>query len=456
MELTIADAGRGLRAGTFSATELLTEVTRLGDRLDGTLNVYVARFDESARRAAAAADRELAAGLDRGPLHGIPVGVKDLIFTREGPTLAGTDVRNPAWQRPTDAAVVSNLRAAGAVITGKTTTAELAVGTPEAGRLERESRNPWDADRWAGGSSAGSGAGVAAGMFAAGIGSDTGGSIRLPAAYCGIVGLRPTFGLVPRAGTIALSPSLDVVGPLTRTAADSAVVLRALAGADGADRAGDLSRELGRSLRGLRLGVERVPEAGSEMAACLDAAVEELAGAGAEVREVELPHYEPAVSAVLVTLFAEGFAEHTVALREQWSSFGVSTRRILAQGALLSAADYVNARKARGAVRRLVIDLYRDLDVIVSATAIAEAPPLDAIDLDDLTATIRTDYWSAIGNPVISVPIGFGDRDMPLGMQIAGRPFEDATVLGVADAYQQLTDWHQRVPPMVAAERGRA
>jgi aspartyl-tRNA(Asn)/glutamyl-tRNA(Gln) amidotransferase subunit A len=165
MPLTIVAAARGLRDRMFSAVELLAEVTRRADRLDGTLNVYATRFDEAAQRAAADADRDLAAGVDRGPLHGIPIGVKDIIFTREGPTLGGTDVVNPAWRVLVDASAVSRLRDAGAVITGKTTTAELAVGTPETDRLDRESRNPWDADRWAGGSSAGSGAGVAAGTF---------------------------------------------------------------------------------------------------------------------------------------------------------------------------------------------------------------------------------------------------------------------------------------------------
>ena len=457
MPLTILGAARGLRDRTFSAVELLTEVTRRADRLDGTLNVYATRFDEAAQRAAADADRDLAAGVDRGLLHGIPVGVKDIIFTREGPTLAGTDVTDPTWRLPVDASAVSRLRDAGAVITGKTTTAELAVGTPEAGRLDREARNPWCADRWAGGSSAGSGAGVAAGTFLAGIGTDTGGSIRLPAAYCGIVGLRPTLGLVARSGTIALSPSLDVVGPLTRTAADAAAVLQALASPN---RAADFSSELGRSLRGLRVGVERDLHSGHsdaipELAGRFDAAVDVLDRAGAVVREVELPFYEPCVSAVLVTMFAEGFAEHAPRLREQWDAFGVSTRRTLAQGALLAAGDREIAQKVCRAVRRRVLDLYRDVDVIVCATAIADAPPLEALDLDDLTAAIRTDYWSAVGNPVVSIPIGFSDRGMPLGMQMAGRPSEDATILGVADAYQRLTDWHERVPSIAYEEHDR-
>lgn len=441
----------------FSAVELLAEVTRRADRLDGTLNVYATRFDEAAQRAAADADRDLAAGVDRGPLHGIPIGVKDVIFTREGPTLGGTDVVNPAWRVLVDASAVSRLRDAGAVITGKTTTAELAVGTPETDRLDRESRNPWDADRWAGGSSAGSGAGVAAGTFLAGIGTDTGGSIRLPAAYCGIVGLRPTLGFVARGGTIALSPSFDVVGPLTRTAADAAAVLQALAGPD---CAADLSSGVGRPLRGVRVGVERKLHSGHrdaipELAGRFDAAVDELERAGAVVREVELPVYDPCVSAVLVTLFAEGFAEHAEQLREQWEAFGVSTRRTLAQGALLSAADYAIAQKVCRAARRQVLRLYSDVDVIICATAIADAPQLAGLDLNDLTAAIRTDYWSVVGNPVISVPIGFSDRGMPLGMQIAGRPSDDATVLGVADAYQRLTGWHEHVPPMVSEERDR-
>jgi aspartyl-tRNA(Asn)/glutamyl-tRNA(Gln) amidotransferase subunit A len=423
--------------------------------------VYVERFGETAHRAAADADREFAAGIDRGPLHGIPIGIKDIIFTREAPTRAGSDVRNVSWETLLDATVVARLRDAGAVITGKTTTAELAVGTPEVDRLDRECRNPWDTARWAGGSSAGSSAGIAAGMFLAGIGTDTGGSVRLPAAYCGITGLRPTFGLVSRAGTIPLAPSLDVIGPLTRTAYDAAVVLQALAGADPRDPftvtgpVPDFSRDIGRPLHGLRVGAVRVhhshhADAIPELVDRFDEAVGELQRAGAVVAEVELPHYEPCVSAVLVTIFADAFAYHASELREQWDSFGVSTRRALAQGALLSAADYAIAQKVRRAVRRLVSDLYRQVDVIVCATALADAPQLEAIDLQDLTAAIRTDFWSAVGNPVASVPIGFTDRGMPLGMQIAGRHFEDATVLCVADGYQCRTAWHQLVPSTVA------
>jgi aspartyl-tRNA(Asn)/glutamyl-tRNA(Gln) amidotransferase subunit A len=461
MPLTITEAAQGLRAREFSSRELLTEVTRYADHFDPLVHAYSRRFDDTAHQAAAAADQDFASGIDRGALQGIPVGIKDIIFTREASTRAGSDVRNVAWEAPLDATVVARLRDAGAVITGKTTTAELAVGMPEADRLDRECRNPWDTARWAGGSSAGSSAGVVAGMFLAGIGTDTGGSIRLPAAYCGIVGLRPTFGLVSRAGTIPLSPSLDVVGPITRTARDAALVLQALAGPDPRDPSAvarpvpDFSRDLGRPLQGLRVGAVRAhhsdaEDAMPELADRFDEAVGELQRAGAVVREIELPDYEAGVSAVLVTLFADAFAYHASALREQWSAFGVSTRRALANGALLSAADYVMAQKVRRAVRRLVSDLYREVDVIICATALADAPLLEAIDLQDLTAAIRTDYWSAVGNPVASVPIGFSDRGMPLGMQIAGRHFDDATVLRVADGYERLTGWHRRVSPTTA------
>jgi aspartyl-tRNA(Asn)/glutamyl-tRNA(Gln) amidotransferase subunit A len=381
------------------------------------------------------------------------VGIKDMILTREAPTRAGSDVRSTAWQRRHDAGVVAGLRAAGAVITGKTTTAELAIGMPDAAYLHRETRNPWDTDRWAGGSSAGSGAGVAAGMFLAGVGTDTGGSIRIPAAFCGVAGLRPTFRRLPRDGVVPLARSFDVVGPLGRAASDIALLMQAMAGA-GRGAQASYSAGLGRSIGGLRVGVVRAqhtdrPRTGADVAARFEDAVAELEQAGAVVREIELPRYDEGVDAVLVTILAEASAEYRQELSRQWNSFAPATRHSLSNGLRLSAADLVAAHRAIDVVRRQVSRLYRSLDVIVCLTTVCVAPRLEAIGLDELTESICTDYWSAVGNPVLSVPIGFSDDRMPIGMQIAGRRLDEVTVIQAADAYQRLTDWHLRMPVIV-------
>jgi aspartyl-tRNA(Asn)/glutamyl-tRNA(Gln) amidotransferase subunit A len=381
------------------------------------------------------------------------VGIKDMILTREAPTRAGSEVRNTAWQRRRDAGVVARLRAAGAVITGKTTTAELAIGVPDAAYLHRETRNPWNTDRWAGGSSAGSGAGVAARMFFGSVGTDTGGSVRIPAAYCGVVALRPTFRRLSRDGVIPLARSFDVVGPLGRTASDIALLLQAMAGAGSGGRS-NFSAGLGRSIRGLRVGVVRArhtdrPRTGADVAARFEDAVAELERAGAVVREIELPRYDEGVDAVLVTILAEASAEYRQELRRQWSSFAPATRHSLSSGLRLSAADLVAAHRSIEVVKRQAARLYRTLDVIVCLTTVCVAPELEAIGLDKLTESICTDYWSAVGNPVLSVPIGFSDDGMPIGMQIAGRRLDEMTVIQTADAYQRLTDWHLRLPEIV-------
>ena len=448
--LTISEAASELRRRTVSATELVEAALSQADRLDDDLHVYATRFDETARTAAAKADNDLAAGIDRGPLQGVPVGIKDMILTKEAPTLAGSAVRNPAWQRRIDARAVARLRSVGAVIIGKTTTAELAIGVPDAAYLSRETRNPWNHSRWAGGSSAGSAAGVAAQMFFGALGTDTGGSIRIPAAYCGVVGLRPTLRQGAQRGVISLARSLDVVGPLGRSAADVALILQAMTGGD---RTGnrDFSAGLGSSLNGLRIGVARAdhldrPLVQADVVARFEEAVAELHRAGATVRDIELPHYEAGVSAVLVTILAEACAEHRQQLREQWQMFAPATRRSLSNGLLLTAADLVAAQRVRSTVRRDVAQLYRDVDLIVSPTTLSTAPQLEALSLEELTQSICTDYWSAVGNPVLSLPIGFSAEGMPIGMQIAGRRLDEATVIRAADAYQRLTDWHLQVP----------
>ena len=344
LPLDIEEAGEAFRSGRLTALALTRSLLARAETLDRRLGVYQCRLDESALEEAGRADAELEAGRDRGPLHGIPLGVKDIIATGGAPTAAGSLVfereRGAEWEGRRDAPVVARLREAGAVILGTTSTMEFAIGMPDPGKPFPIARNPWDTDRWAGGSSSGTGAGVAAALMLGGLGSDTGGSIRIPAALCGVSGLKPTYGRVPRSGVVPLAFSLDTVGPIARTARCCGHLLEALAGPDADDPAsaeeplpGYLPAPSG-SLARLRIGVDRAncvdrPDVDTELAARFEAAIEELAGAGAEIVPVELPHYEIVRQAGSLSLRAEASAYHLPWLRERWDDYGVHTGKVL-------------------------------------------------------------------------------------------------------------------------------
>jgi len=464
--LTVKDAAARLRAGELSSVELTRAVLARADRLDGRLGTYLARFDERALAAAAAADAELAAGIDRGPLHGVPVAVKDILAAREGPTTAQSLVLDRAWGAGRDAPVVARLRGAGAVITGKTTTAEFACGLPDPTKPFPIPRNPWDLRAYPGGSSSGTGSGVAAGLFLAGVGTDTGGSIRMPAAYCGISGLKATFGRVPKSGCAPLGYSLDHVGPLARSAWDCAAMLQVMAGhhpSDPDSAAAPVPDYLGAlegagSLAGVRVGVDREhhfpADADPELGPCFDAAIGELERLGATLVDVSLPCWAELSTATMLILAAEGAAYHRQDLRPRWDEYFLASRALLARGAVLSGADVVQAHRVRRAVQRSLGELFATVDVVVGPTASGGAITYDEEDrlvgIDQLIRGIFTPYWNAAGNPALVVPMGFTQARLPLSLQIAGRPFEEAGLFRVGEALQRVTDWHLRVPPLVA------
>jgi aspartyl-tRNA(Asn)/glutamyl-tRNA(Gln) amidotransferase subunit A len=460
--LTATDAAAALREGRISSVELTETMLARADRLDETLGVYLARFDEYALSRAAAADDELARGIDRGPLHGIPFAVKDIIAMAEGPTTAQSLVLDPAWGAGRDATVVSRMKAAGAVITGKVTTMEFAIGMVDRTKPFPVPCNPWDASTWPGGSSSGTGAGVAAGLFFAGFGSDTGGSIRIPAAYCGVSGLMPTFGRVPKTGVVPLGYSLDHVGPLARSVRDCAAVLDLTAGPDGSDPdcvkapavAGDW---MSGSLDGTRIGVVREhhfpAEADPALAPCFDAAIGELQAAGADLVDCTLPYYQEVVTATMVTTGAESAAYHRNDLCSRWQDYFAATRAMVAFGALVSGADYVQAQRTRRVAQLALASMFEDLDAVVMPTTATPSPPHAAlqdsaggVDLTSLFGTIFTTYWDGVGNPVLAVPMGFTASGLPLSLQIAAPVFAEAKALAVGEALQQRTDWHLRTP----------
>jgi aspartyl-tRNA(Asn)/glutamyl-tRNA(Gln) amidotransferase subunit A len=469
---TIAQAARALRDGTTTSAQLTAAAIERADALDGRLGVFVTRFAAEAAASARAADDALAAGEDRGPLHGIPLGIKDIIAAAEGPTTAGSLVLDPAWGAGRDATAIARLRAAGAVIVGKTTTMEFAFGPPDPAKPFPLPRNPWDDQTWPGGSSSGTGSGVAAGCFLGGLGTDTGGSIRLPAAFCGVTGLMPTFGRVPGAGVAPLGYSLDRVGPIARTAEDCMLLLAAISGYDDSDPYAaarpplePLAKTVA-SLAGMRVGVARAAfeaPAGFQpdplLAPVFDAALTALAGLGAELVEVELPLYEEMIAVDLVTLGAECFAYHHPDLIDRWEDFGVHTRAMIAAGALISGGDYVQAQRVRRVGQRAIARLFDEVDVIAAPTALCGALAYDGEQppsLEQIFGSPCTHYWNPFGNPAIALPMGWTGDGLPLSLQLAGRPFDETTLVAAGIAYQSATDWHSQLPPALDALTGAA
>lgn len=463
LPLTITDAAAALRGGSLSSVELTRAVFERADRLDPVLGVYLRRMDESALAEAAQADTDLANGVDKGPLQGIPLGIKDILATDNAPTTAQSLILDPEWGEQGDAPVVARLRAAGAVIAGKTTTMEFATGIPDPDKPFPVPRNPWNTDHWPGGSSSGTGAGVAAGLFLGGLGTDTGGSIRGPSAYCAISGLKPTFGRVPKSGCVPLGYSLDHIGPMARSARDCAAMLQVIAGYDASDPTcqnvpvPDYLGALADGLTGMKIAVERehhtrVEGVLPEAVDAFERAVGVLEAGGARTIEVVIPHYEEIAFAGRVQSRCEAAAYHLVDLRTRWADYGVHTRDAVGQAAMYSASDVVQAQRVRSYGKKAVAELMRPFDVMVTLSRGRGAPPVEGLTMESYSRFPSfTSFWNTMGLPALCIPIGFTDDGLPLSMQIVGKPFAEGTVLRVGDAFQRLTAWHLDVPPVAAA-----
>ncbi len=458
---TIRDAALSLREGKASAVELVTDVFARIDRLDGQLGAYVSTFRATALEAAARADDELTAGHDRGPLHGIPLAIKDVIATVEAPTRANSRVAPSNWRDDQESTAVARLRDAGAIIVGKTTTSEFGLGLNEPSQGFPTPRNPWDTTRFAGGSSSGNAIAVASGLALGGLASDTGGSIRHPVALNGVTGLKPSFGRVPTGGLVPLARTLDTVGPIARSAWDCALLLQAIAGHDEDDLQSSgqpvpaYLDEMDGSVRGIRIGwpARYFFDAGN-VADAVKIGVLEAIGvlreAGATVSEVSLPGADIAKVANHIVLLTEGLAYHRDALISQWAEYGTSLRGLLARGALFAATDYVQAKKIATAFGREVAEAMRGCDVLIVPTMPTGARLIEETDpamMDRWSRASFTSQWNLIGLPVCALPVGFDGYGMPVSMQIVGRPFDEATVLRLADGFQRVTDFHLATPP---------
>ncbi|MBV8714276.1 MAG: amidase [Chloroflexi bacterium] len=455
---TIAEAAEALRARRISSVELTRALLERARATQDSIGAFQAFTEETALTAAQVADAELAKGPERGPLQGVPLGIKDILATSDAPTTASSKVLDPTWGQRADATSVRKLREAGAVILGKLVLHEYAIGWPDPDTGMRFARNPWDLARSPGGSSSGTGAALAAGAILGGLGTDTGGSIRGPASFCGISGLKATFGRVSKEGCVPLSYSLDHIGPMARTARDCALLLQVIAGFDPLDpttvrrEVPNYADALNGSVRGVRIGVPRAyffdtPELNAETRAAVEKAIDDLGRAGAVVREVSLPHAAEARIAQRVIMLGEAYAYHQANLQMQPIAYGKNTRRQITQGALFSAADYVQAQRLRSIVKTEVLTAMADLDVLVTPTSLAVASAFEGYDPDSMRRLPSfTSIWNLTGQPALSVCGGFSSQGLPVGLQIVGKPFDEATVLRVGDAYQQLTDWHTRRP----------
>ena len=457
---TIREASAALRSGEATSAGLIRDAHAAADRLDPQMGTWLDRYTDQALASAEAADVALASGQDLGPLHGIPLGIKDILSTDEGPTTAQSLTMDPAWGDQGDGPVVARLRAAGAVIMGKTTTMEYAIGRPDFSKPFPVPRNPWNLERWTGGSSSGTGNGVASGQILGGLGTDTGGSVRLPAAYNGVSGHKPTFGLVPKSGCVPLGMSYDHIGPLARSAWDCAAMLTVMAGADPSDRTTvdrpeiDYVQRLGQSFDGLTIGVIAnhavVDGTDDTTMAVFEEAVDAMKQAGANVKQVVVPLYDELATGAFLALQAEAFAWHRDRLASQWSDYGRPTRLTIVQGALINAGDIVQIERVRQIARRQVAAMVvtEGLDVLMSPTTGYGATPFTGGGIEALSIrALHTPAWNSMGWPALSVPMGFDPDELPLGLQIIGRAFADDLVLAAGHAYQQLTDWHLRKPP---------
>jgi aspartyl-tRNA(Asn)/glutamyl-tRNA(Gln) amidotransferase subunit A len=456
--MTIVEAAEALRRRRVSSTELTTAAIDRVGRLDPTLHAFITVTAETALRAARQADSELASGRSRGPLHGIPIAVKDLFLTRGVRTTSGSRLfENYVPDR--DAAVVERLEAAGAVPLGKLNMHELAYGVTSDNPYFGAVRNPWDTERSPGGSSGGAGAAVAANLVYAAMGSDTGGSIRVPAAFCGTVGLKPTYGRVSRYGVMPLAWSLDHVGPLTRSVRDAAVTLNAIAGYDRRDPTCsrhpviDYVPDEGCSVRGIRIGFapaffERLH---GDVELCIRGAMARAASLGAEVKPVALPDLAALNAVGRVILMAEASAVMEP-YRERRESFSPDVLALLDQGKVISAIDYINAQRLRGALRREFRKVWREVDCLLIPTTPHTAPRIgettvrfDGRDEDArLAATRLVRGINLLGVPALSMPCGLSSSGLPMGLQIVGPAFEEALILRVAAA---LEDDGMGIPP---------
>jgi len=449
----IAEAGRLLRSREVTAVELAELALARIERLNPALNAYITVTADLTMTAARKADADFGAGIDRGPMQGVPFALKDLCATNGIRTTAASAVLAD-WIPDEDAAVVERLLAGGGVLTGKLNMQEFAYGVTSAQSYFGPVRNPWDTARHPGGSSGGSAAAVAAGLSAMAIGSDTGGSIRIPAALCGITGLMPSYGLVSRRGAIALAWSLDHLGPMTRSTEDSALALNVIAGHDPGDSTTvhvegfDATSELGRPVTGLRIGVVREQFEGvaDGVRRSVEEALDVFRSLGCVVEDVVVP----GINEVrwLPILSVEAAAYHAEWLQTRAQDYHEEVRTRLQFGFASSGVEYVNAMRLRREFSEGVAKLMQRYDLLAMPTCPEVTCPIDSLAGGALEYGRLTAPWNHTGQPVLALPCAAAEEGLPAGISLAARPYEEAMLCRAGHAFQQVTDWHLRRPPV--------
>lgn len=453
---TVSEAAALLHAKKLSPVELTQAIVKRIEQVNPHLQAYVTLVTEQALAAAAQAEKDIMADNWRGPLHGIPIALKDLVETKGIRTTASSKVLADNIPDHT-ATVAEKLEAAGAILLGKTHTHEFAYGA-----ICPATRNPWNVEYITGGSSGGSAAAVASGMAMLAIGTDTGGSIRIPSALCGTVGLKPTYGRVSRHGVIPLSWSFDHVGPITRTTVDAALMLQAIAGYDSREGASvnvpvpDYSANLKEGIKGRKIGVLRgsyfelvTPEVQQRV----QQATQVLSDLGAELQEVEIQTIQEAIPLGFTAIAAEASSYHQKWLREKADLYTLDVRVLLKAGELILASDYLQAQRRRSVFTEEVLQLFKQVDLLLLPTEPCTAPKVGqelvdfgVIQIPTLTALIYyTAPFDVCGLPALSLPCGFANG-LPVGLQLVGRPFDEAGVLSAGYAYEQAAGWYKQHP----------
>jgi len=462
----MTELARMIAGKKISPVEVVqAHLDRIG-ALDGKVKSYITVMGESALAAARAAEAAVQSGAALGPLHGVPMGLKDLYCTKGVKTTGGSKLLGE-WVPGEDATVAARLAAAGAICLGKLNMHEFAYGPEGLNPHYGTPWNPWDVatHRICGGSSSGSGAAVAAGLCPGALGSDTGGSIRIPSSLCGLSGIKPTYGRVSRAGVLPLAWSMDHVGPMCRSVADCALMLAPMAGYDPRDPTTsvlpvpDYGAALTGQIKGLRVGLLRsffLESAGAAQRAAVEAAAKLLESQGATVEPVDLKKVDLAPAVSHAVLAPEAYAYHEEWLKTRATEYGPDVRERLRLGAFVTGAEYLKGQRLRALFRDEVDQVFARLDVLLAPTTptAATAVGQSEVRIGDGSFPVRpsliryTRPFNLTGHPAASVPCGFTTDGLPIGLQIVGRPFDEATVLRVADAYQRLTDWHTRRAPL--------
>jgi aspartyl-tRNA(Asn)/glutamyl-tRNA(Gln) amidotransferase subunit A len=458
-ELSIAEAGRKLRDGSITARALTEDALKRIAAIDPAINSFITVTADRARADAAAADAAFAEGTDKGPMQGVPYALKDIYDTSGIRSTCHSKLR--ADNVPAaDSVVETKFKAQGGVLLGKLATHEFALGGPSFDLPFPPARNPWNPEHIPGGSSSGSGAAVAAGLVRMAMGSDTGGSIRGPAAYCGTIGLKPTYGLVSRRGVFPLSTTLDHCGPLSWTVEDSAIALQIIAGYDPLDPASvdvgvpNYLDGLGQGVEGLRIGLPRhffadAQDVSPEVVAAIGRAAETLETLGADVEEITLPDYELFDACGRIIMYTEAFAIHEQDYQTRPLDFGLLTYLRMTLGAFITGPDLHQAMRLRRELSQAVNLELQNVDALITASALLPAPAFaDIVPNSPPNWPIQTMPFNVTGNPAMSIPTGFSASGLPLSMQIVGRAFDEATVLRIGAAFEAATGLNARRPVM--------